>query len=281
MLKSILAVLDETTSSAMARRVGIDLARLTDAELVGLSVVDAPWITAPRATLIGAAHYQAHRNATLLAQGRQKAKELLVAFEAECAAAKVRVNAVGREGAPYEQIEEESDKADLVVLGRETNFHGNDDHDIGNVIDQLLEDTARPLIITPESKPPPTRSNVVMVAFDGSSTASRAMHMFILLGLAAGKDVHVVSIGEEADMARAQAERGARLFRNHGLKAEARPVVVESKHSDALHGAAASLDAEMLVMGARGQHSLLRRALVGSTTVAMLRAATVPTFVCH
>ncbi len=281
MLKNIIVVLDRTESSAVARRFGVDIATHTNAELVGLSVVDAPWIAAPRSTPIGGAHFQAHRNQSLLLKGRQDVRALLAEFEAECKAAGARYIAVGREGDPVEQIDDESDKADLIILGRETNFHGDASHDIGDIIDRLLDDTARPLVIAPERLVPSRKSNVVLVAFDGSSTASRAMHMFILLGLADGKEIHVASVGEDAASARATAERGATLFRNHGVHAISNPVVDAGGHSGALMGAAASINAGLLVMGARGQHSLLRRALVGSTTIAMLRAATLPIFVHH
>lgn len=281
MLKSMVVVLDKTKSSTIAQQIGISLAAQINAELVGLSVVDAPWITTPRATPIGASHYQAQRNTTLLAKGRQGVRTLLDTFEAACKSANVRFTAIGKEGDPVAHIDDESDKADLVVLGRETNFHGDDAHDIGDIIDQLLEDTARPLIITPESLPRSRNSNVVIVAFDGSSTASRAMHMFILLGLAEGKEIHVVSVGEDAVTVGACAARGAQLFLHHGIKAEPHPVVVDSGHADALKGAAGSVGADLLVMGARGRHSLLRRALVGSTTIAMLRTASLPIFVHH
>ena len=281
MLKSAVIVLDKTPSSAIARRIGIDTAAQTEAELVGLSVVDAPWISAPRSTPIGGGHYQAHRNATLLARERHGVRALLDEFEAECNAASVRFKAIGQEGDPLTQIDDESDKADLVILGRETNFHGDDAHDIGNIIDQLLDDTARPLIITPESLPKPRNSNVVLVAFDGSSTASRAMHMFILLGLAEGKEVHVVSVGEDDGETHDRATRGAQLFRHHNIEAEPHSVVLRGGHADALKGAAISVSADLIVMGARGRHSLLRRALVGSTTITMLRTASLPVFVHH
>lgn len=281
MLKSIMVVLDKTESSAAARRIAIDAAGRTGAELVALAVVDAPWITEPRATPIGATHFQAHRNAILLVRGRQDVRALLDECAAECQAANVRCVVVGREGKPAEQIDDESDKADLVVLGKATNFRGDDAQEIGATIEQLLEDTARPLIIAPEMAWRPKQSNTVVVGFDGSSTSSRAMHMFILLGLAAGKKVHVVSVGEDGTSARGCAERGATLFRNHGITAAANPVTSEGGHADALLGAAATVDADLIVMGAKGKHSLLRRALVGSTTIAMLRTARLPIFVHH
>lgn len=281
MIKSIVVALDGSGSSANARALGLEIAQRTGAELVGLGVLDVPWVTAPRATPIGAGSYQIHRNEELLAKGRETLRQRVDAFHVECAAASVGCSAIGAEGDPVEQIEAEADRHDMIVIGRDTNFHGVVGHDIGDTVEKLLHDTPRPLMVAPAEFASRGDPNVVVVSFDGSITASRAMHMFLLLGLAKGREVHVVSVDENKEKARGLAVRGAALFRRHGYKAEAHGVVSRGDPADAILGAVASTRAGRLVMGAFGHDGLLRRILMGSATKRLMREATVPVFVHH
>lgn len=281
MLKSIVVALDSTASSAAAERVAIGFAKRTGGALVGLGVLDVPWIEAPRSLPIGGARYQAQRNETLLTKGRARLRERVEAFQKDCAAAGVACAAIGLEGDPVEQIDSEADRHDLIVLGRDTNFHGDKAHDVGETVARLLQDTPRPLLIAPDVERPSGDPNVVVVAFDGSTTASRAMHMYVLLGLAAGREIHVVSIGEDAATARQCVNRGAALFRSHGITAETNPIVSGDDDATALLGAVSGANAGCLVMGARGRHGFLRRVLIGSTTRTVLRTSATPVFVHH
>jgi len=281
MLKSIVVALDGSSSSANARRVAIEVAQRTGAELVGLAVLDTPWVTAPRATPIGGGHYQSHRNEALLEQGRSTLRERVDAFHVECAAADTACSAIGVEGDPVEQVDAEADRHDLIVIGRETNFHGGENHHIGETVERLLHDTPRPLMVVPEGDLSVSDPNKVVVAFDGSVTASRAMHMFLLLGLAKGREIHVVSVGDEPGEAKALADRGAALFRSHGYKASADGVSSSSDPTSAILGAAAAVGAGRIVMGAFGHEGRIRRILMGSTTHRLLSEAKVPIFVHH
>jgi len=281
MLKSIVVALDGSSSSANGRKLALEFARKTGAALVGLGVLDVPWITAPRATPIGGGSYQEHRNEHLLKEGRETLRQRVADFHAECDAAGVGCSAIGAEGDPVEQIDAESDRHDLIVLGRETNFHGEQDLDIGETVERLLSDTPRPLVIAPEGEKSAGDPNVVVVAFDGSMTSSRAMHMFVLLGLADDCKLHVVSIDDDQRKAAQMAERGAALFRSHGIAAESNGVVGHGSASDTILGAVATVEAGRLVMGAFGHQGRLRRVLMGSTTKRILRETNVPVFVHH
>ncbi len=281
MLKSIVVALDGSNSSANAQDLAIEVGKRTGAELIGLGVLDVPWITAPRATPIGGGTFQAHRNEALLEQGRDTIRDRITSFHEKCGAAKVDCSAIGAEGDPVEQIDQEADRHDMIIIGRQTNFHGGEDHEIGETVEKLLKDTPRPLMIAPEDMASGADANKVVVAFDGSVTASRAMHMFVLLGLAEGREVHVVSIDEDPGKAQGLAERSVALFRSYGIKAEANGLAHNGSNSSAILGAVAGLNAGRLVMGALGHEGFLRRALMGSTTRELIHEANVPIFVHH
>jgi nucleotide-binding universal stress UspA family protein len=281
MMKSIVVALDGSSSSVNARKTAIEVAKRTGASLVGIGVLDTPWITEARATPVGAGSYQTHRNETLIAEGREAIRDRIDAFRAEVAEAGLECMAIGAEGDPVVQLDAEADRHDLIVIGRETNFHGGENHHIGGTVEKLLENNPRPLIVAPETDFSKANDEVVVVAFDGDVTSSRAMHMFLLLGLAKGREVHVVSVDADSDKANATADRGAALFRSHGYAALANGVASKGKVSDAVLGAISSVGAGRLVMGAHGHEGRLRRMFVGSTTTRLLTASPVPVFVHH
>lgn len=281
MLKSIVVALDGSSSSANARKLALEVAGRTGAELVGLGVLDVPWVTAPRSTPIGGGSYQLHRNEELLEQGRAAIQERVGAFHAECQAAGVGHSAVGAEGDPVQQMDAEADRHDMIVIGRETNFHGGTNHTVGETVEKLLHDTPRPLMIAPEGDHQAGDADVVVIAYDGSVTSSRAMHLFLLLGLAEKRQVHVVSVDDDKDAAHGLADRAAALFRSHGIKADAHGVASDGAASAAILGAVSSLNAGRLVTGAFGHEGRLRRVLMGSTTKRLLEKATIPVFIHH
>ena len=64
-----------------------------------------------------------------------------------------------------------------------------------------------------------SNANDDVVALGGDFTSSCTIHMFLLLGLEKGREVHVVSVDADAGKANALAERGAALLRSHGFTA--------------------------------------------------------------
>src|SRR3546814_13165656 len=70
MVKSIVVTLDGTDSSRAAQYVAARLAKEHGAALVGVGILDVPWITAPQARPIGAGVYKDRRDEALLEKGR-------------------------------------------------------------------------------------------------------------------------------------------------------------------------------------------------------------------
>ena len=303
MLKSIVVAVDASPSSVEAEKLALAIAGNYGSRLVGIGVLDTPFFTAPMARPIGAGAYKQHRDETLVEAARERLEVRIKEFEAACASAGLAYGAVEAEGVPHKLIETEADRHDLIVVGRETNFHGVEKHDIADVVQRLLHDNPRPVVMVP---PAPQTGGRVVVAFDGSRESSRAMHMYILLGLAKEQEPHVVSIAANRAEAAAIASRGADLFRSHGFAAEAHGVAAHetaakgaglfrSHGFDAeAHGIAArgnpadailshveSMNAGMLVMGAWGRHSLVHNILVGSATRRLLHDCPAPVFVHH
>lgn len=278
MIKRILVALDESAASRAAQILAIDIARRQSAEITGIGVVDKPWITAPRATPIGAGHYKEHRDQVILEEFREKVGAILASFEEACSTAGVSFAALEAEGIPAETIEAEADAHDVIAIGRDTNFHFESTHDTAKAVARLIRDNPRPLLVTPAAK---VRDHRILVCYDGSLQASRAMHMFVLLGLAADKEIHLVSVARSKEQAGALARRGARIFENHGIAVQLHDTESHADAADVLLAEADALKPGLLVMGAFG-HTGLREFILGSATRSLLHnCESTPLFIHH
>lgn len=277
MIKSIIVAVDDTQASRTAQDLAIRIAAEHGASLSGIGVVDRPRITTPTAAPIGGSAFKQHRDEVLLEKEHAAVAARLAAFHKICGSAGVACREMDVEGVPHEQIEREAYRHDLIVIGRDTDFHEHEHPDIAETVTRLLRDNPRPVLVVP----PHAVSGVeIVVAFDGSLPSSRAAHLALLLGLTRGK-VHVVNVSHTESDAMAQAERLCGLFDAHGVSALPHAIAATAHPADVLIGAIDGLDAGMLVMGAFSGHGLVHRIFVGSATRRLLEACPVPLFVYH
>jgi nucleotide-binding universal stress UspA family protein len=120
----------------------------------------------------------------------------------------------------------------------------------------------------------------IVAAYDGSLRASRALHMLILLGLADGSQVHVVSVASEEERAQQQASYATELFVKHGIDAIGHGIGSSGAPADIVLAEAEALRAAMVAIGASG-HNALQSWLLGSASSKLLNACPCPLFVHH
>lgn len=275
MLKSLLIAIDETAASKTAQDIALVLARSHGATIDGLAVLDKPWIEEPRARPIGTGYYHHHRSEALTKSFTEKLDTLTGAFRSRCQEAGLTFQLDEQSRAPVEAIELESEVNDLVILGRDTTFHFMGDAGPSDTVMRLIRDNPRPLLVVP---PASKFEGDILVAYDGSFAASRALHTFILLGMAQDRPVRVLCIqNTEADAARI-AGRAVRLLDNHNINAEA--IAIGSDRSVEEIIAEQSRNAAMIVLGAYGK-SKLREFFFGTSTHKLLAQGTVPLFIDH
>lgn len=276
MLRSILVALDDTPGAVVARDAAIAYARRSGASLTVAAVLDRPHTQNPHeAVPLGGAAFKAHRDAKLTAQAEEEAKAALAACKQ--AAEGLTYRELVLEDAPGPALVKAGATHDLIVigrdstLGREVNATG-----VAPVIEELLRDGARPLVVVPPDAEL-RAEGPILAAYDGSAPAREAFQVFALLQLAGGSPVHVVAVGRNRDAALAMAEEGCACLRQHGIAAEPLPCVGNDIPGLILAETEA-LKPRALVMGAFGGSSLIRM-LVGSTTDRLLHEARVPIFV--
>lgn len=277
MLRSILIALDETAASTAAQQFAIDLAKRFGAEITGLAVLDRVHIAAPTAVGIGGFAYKEHRDQVKLEQARAFLVQLEQRFRSSCEAGGVEWQVVEVEGVPYQLMEQESGRHDLVVIGKDTDFHFDDNPVIADMVQRLLRDNPRPLVVCPKTVP---SGDTVLAATDGSLHSMRALHMLALLGDRTESAVHVLAIAHDGDEAERRAHYAGELFAKHGFEVEARGVASRLDPAEIITEAADKLDAHLIAVGASG-HSAWHDLFLGSTTKRLLEFCPRPLFLYH
>lgn len=179
--------------------------------------------------------------------------------------------------------------ADLVVLGQA---------DPGQAGAALMADlpayvllhAGRPALILPAAGTLPTPGRRVLVSWDASKEAARALASALPL-LARAEAVTIAVFDTRAGsalVADATAADPLPWLARHGIKATLSVHVVEGRRGahrrhevgDALLSLAADLGADVLVMGAYG-HSRFRETILGGVTRTVFEAMTIPVLMAH
>jgi nucleotide-binding universal stress UspA family protein len=148
------------------------------------------------------------------------------------------------------------------------------------IIEAALFETGRPVVIVPYIQKGGVKLDRVMVAWDGSRNAARAVNDAMPLLARAGL-VEVVVVAEHGKDDELAAADIAQHLARHGVKVEVKPIVVpDPKVADVLLSHAADTSADFLVMGGFG-HSRLREFVLGGVTRGILEAMTIPTLMAH
>jgi nucleotide-binding universal stress UspA family protein len=275
MIKDVLVCLEGSPGSARATEAAIALARTMGAALTGLCVIDEPDIVAGQATGIGGAAYKRERDEALLADAGAHADAWLQAFTARCHDADVPAKRLRLRGLPGDTIAEEMQRHDLTVLGREVNFRFETEDRDKKTRDTVLRRAGKPLLVVPEREL--SGRTAVVIAYDGSPAAKRALQSFAREGLARDRAVHVVSIGDDGAVAWETAQRGCVLLSELGVPARPHKVVSLRSVADALLEQCEKVEAGILAMGAYVP-SRLGRALWGSVTQEIVEKSPLPLF---
>jgi nucleotide-binding universal stress UspA family protein len=149
------------------------------------------------------------------------------------------------------------------------------------IAESALFESGRPVIVVPYIQKAPLKLDRVMVCWDGSRAATRAIADAMPLLERAGQ-VELVIAGKERGKRDEipGADMGQHLAR-HGLNVDVRRISGgDIDVADALLSHAADANIDFVVMGGYG-HSRLREFVLGGVTRSILRAMTAPTLLSH
>ena len=277
-MRSILVGLDGSDDCVPAVDLGIRWAKRFDSLLVGIGVVDEPTIRGFQVQGKVSPSYQAAYD-RLLSEARHTVEQTLERFALRCSDEQVSYKLLEDEGQPCERILTELQRYDLLILGCKTHFRHASGQHACQTLENVLRAASRPVIVAPQ---PPTENSRegVVVAYDGSAQAARALHAFLATGLAGIGLIDVVSIHPDSSVEAARiADRAVEFLRFHDLEAERVPLVGDSVGRRFL-SYAEEKNAELLVMGAYGQPRVAEF-FFGSATCTALQESSLPLFLFH
>ena len=167
---------------------------------------------------------------------------------------------------------------DLSVVGQAENGKSAVVDDL--VIEAALFSSGRPVLVVPYVQTGGLRLERVMVCWDGSRNAARAI-ADALPFLTRSKAIDVVQVTDRTDTGELAGADIAHHLARHGLKiALSRIAATNVAVADIILSHAADTAVDLLVMGGYG-HSRLREFVLGGTTRSILDTMTVPTLMAH
>jgi nucleotide-binding universal stress UspA family protein len=278
MIKEILVCLEGSPSSDAALRTAMTIAGTLPATLVGLAVVDEPDIRAGAAIGIGGSAFKHERDDALVADAHQRAAEWLGAFERRCRDANVNARSLEVVGRPTDSILEETDKHDLTVLGRDANFRFETNADDTKTREAILHKATRPVLVVPENVT--ELGTKVVIAYDGSGAAKRAIATFAASGLATEREVFVATVDDSGAQAWEMASRAVAMLKEAGVPSTPHNIVSTLANVDALFMFAEKVGAGLMVMGSFA-HSRLQNLFHGSATRGIIEKTVIPIYLQH
>ncbi|HIF59623.1 MAG TPA: universal stress protein [Rhodospirillales bacterium] len=183
------------------------------------------------------------------------------------------------EGHPGEIIRTHAKYCDLLVLGQSDS---EIDLDMGDYPDGIILSAGRPVLVIPRVGKVTSIGERVMIGWDGSAQASRAVHDALPL-MKNAEMVNVISINPNTtgDHGEEPCADICRHLARHGIKVEAQSMNVDDIGiADMLLSRASDKGIDLFVVGAYG-HARWRELILGGVTAHMLEHMTRPVLMTH
>lgn len=148
------------------------------------------------------------------------------------------------------------------------------------VIEAALFDSGRPLLVVPYIQRKGIALDRVIVCWDGSRNAARAIGDALPL-LKRARQVDVVTVEQRERRRELRGAQVAEHLARHKLAVDLKSIVApDSDVASVILSQAADSGADLIVMGAYG-HTRLREFILGGATRDILRSMTVPVLMSH
>lgn len=276
-LKDIMVLVDSSRHAAARLDVAIQLANDHDAHLTGLFVRMVPHVPQFVMSQLGPEVQKVQRQ--YADEAAATAKKL---FEEKVRAGGVRSEWRDVEGSLVESVCLHAKYTDLIVIGqRDTSQEAMEGEE--QLVDQVVLDAGRPVLVVPYAGHFRTVGRKIMVAWNASREATRAVNDSLPL-LQKAREVEIMAINPRGGRAGHGDVPGADIalhLARHDVKANAEHIFSDDiDPGSMLLSRAADEGIDLIVMGAYGR-SRLRELVLGGATRHLLRHMTVPVLMSH
>lgn len=175
-----------------------------------------------------------------------------------------------RHGDIIEAVAEVEADARVVLIGKRGEAADFAKGHLGSNLERIVRASHKPVFVASRAFQPISK---VLVAYDGGTSAMKAIDHISRSPLFRGLAIHVVTVGNETAEVKKGLEDAKALLKAAGIEAESS--VLPGQPETALGKLVEEAKFDMLVMGAYG-HSRIRSLIIGSTTTEMIRSCKVP-----
>jgi nucleotide-binding universal stress UspA family protein len=252
----------------------VDMARTYGLRLRGLVVLDMDRVAPRQAVPLGASAFKVERDKELAARAQQNLDRAVADFLSRCRAANVPCEATGAADHLAAGIARAAQECDMLLVGH----HRDAGVSPGSPLHYILKGCPRPAIVVPDACS--LGDGAVVVAYDGSIQAARALEAYVASGFLADRRTQVVSFHADEGLARQWSDAAGKYLRSHRYRVETAAGAPHGSIADAILQSVDRHAAPLLVMGAYGKPSI-REFFLGSETLAILRDIHVPVFLDH
>jgi nucleotide-binding universal stress UspA family protein len=274
MIRSILLVLADAPHDAGARNYAFWLARKEGSRVHALSVVDIGAFEVP---VIGSADGfmpsvvapPIKETQSLISDLTALAQERLSRFAGLSASRGVSSSVEVKTGIPEDVISRTAVAHDIVVLSRSgySRVPGPEDS-VDAWVPPVIRRSVRPVLVAGPAFREDGDIRNILVAYDGSPHAARALLVAAELAARPGVDCTLIHVSPSEETAQGVLEPAESFLSHHGVSPRKR-AIVSSKPAEVICGLATSAGVDLVIMGAYG-HSPIREVLFGSTTERVL-----------
>lgn len=274
MIKSILCAIDGSPYSEAVLRQGVYLAKKFESIIRVLIVIDIrlfDWTVATGADsfvpVMPSADFQAESQRML----EEKAKKVIEKATDILTREKVDFEVKHKSGIPVDEICDSARQNDLVIMGVRGEYERWSDKLLGVTLESVSRQITKPtMLVDREFK----EINRVICGYDGSNSANKALQLAAFFSKLMKLPLDIITVSpseEECNATLQEAEKYLQPYKiEFNLKSKTGDV------ADVLVQAQNDLsEATLIIIGSYG-HSRLREAILGSTTVEVMRIAQKP-----
>jgi len=276
--KTVVVHVNSSGETERRVRLASQIVRMSKGRLVGAAMSGiSRFLYADHATAMGVS-----LAAQCIDEARENARDSLRRFESQCQMLDLHsFESRLLDDQAADGLVLQSRYSDLVVLGQV-----NPDAPVSPLEEETPEyvamNSARPVLVVPYAGHFEAPFKRVLVAWDGSMEATRAITAALPLLEQAGQvTLAVFNAGREPDAHGSEPGADMALYlARHGIKVEVSSQVTAIDIGSALLSFAADTDADLLVMGCYG-HSRFREIMLGGASRTVLQSMTLPVLMAH
>lgn len=276
--KTVIAALQQKSHAARILPAAIEIARRNDAHLIGLHAVPRP----VRIPTWGGIEDIGQLLHAIEERAREEAASIKSAFDAMIAQVEPLSTEWAADQSPTPEVSDtivkRARRADLILASQ----GDPEDHsiDAGDLPANLALQSGRPVLFIPYVGAPRTVAERVLIGWNGSREAARAVFDALPL-LKSANEVTMICAQEDAEAPILEGAELAAALARHGVSATvSNTPAADDRASDILLSRAADIGADLIVTGAYGR-SRAREYVFGGVTRDLLRTMTVPVLMSH